>query len=495
MIPFITQKNKSPIQIPSDVLHILKTLQDGGFAAYLVGGCVRDILSHKTPKDWDITTQANPESIQRIFPDSFYTNTFGTVGVKTPTPDVGIVEVTPFRTEGLYSDGRRPDQVSFTQDIGEDLKRRDFTVNAIAYDPIHDVFIDPFQGQSDIKNCLIRAVGRGEDRFKEDGLRILRMVRFSAQLGYSLDTDTLAAAIATKDMLSFISKERIRDELIKILMSANASTAFMYMRTIGILKYISQYLEDSVNVTQNGCHAYDVFEHLIRSMQCAVDKNYSLELRIAALFHDIGKPPTRQWSSEKRDYTFYGHEVVGAKLTKEILKDLNFSRETIDKVIKLVRWHMFFSDTEQITASAVRRMIVNVGRENIWDLMNLRICDRVGTGRPKEDPYRLRKYMSLIEEVMSDATDVSMLKISGQDLIDTLHMKPGPSIGKILNILLEKTLVDPTINTESKLLTEAENLLSLPEEDLNKLFTHAIKSKKEADKEKTLKIRKKYKVS
>jgi len=495
MIPFITKKNKSPVSVPPQILHILKTLQEAGFDSYLVGGCVRDMLSHKTPKDWDITTQATPEAIQQLFPDSFYTNTFGTVGVKTSTESIGVVEITPFRTEGIYSDGRRPDHVSFTQDIQEDLKRRDFTVNAIAYNPIDDVLIDPFLGQKDIENCLIRAVGSGEDRFKEDGLRILRMVRFSAQLGYSLDTDTLAAAITTKETLSLISKERVRDELIKILLSANASTAFMYMRTMGILKYISQYLEDSVNVTQNGCHAYDVFEHLIRSMQCAVDKGYSLELRIAALFHDIGKPPTRQWSSEKKDYTFYGHEVVGAKLTKEILKELNFSRETIEKVTKLVRWHMFFSDTEQITASAVRRMIVNVGRENIWDLMNLRICDRVGTGRPKEDPYRLRKYMSLIEEVMSDATDVSMLKISGQDLMDTLHMKPGPIIGKILNILLEKALIEPTVNTEDKLIEEARGLLLLSEDELNQLFLEAIKTKKDTEKERTRTIRKKYKVS
>lgn len=493
MIPFIKQKNKYPVHIPEDILHIVKTMHNAGFDTYLVGGCVRDMLSGKNPKDWDITTQAVPEQIQKLFTDSFYTNTFGTVGVKTVNS--GIVEITPFRTEGLYSDGRRPDEVSFTLNILDDLARRDFTVNAIAHDPIKDVFVDPFSGMVDIEQRLIRAVGNGEDRFKEDGLRILRMVRFSAQLGYSLDTETLTAAINIKDALSLISKERIRDELVKILLSKDASIAFMYMRTMGILKYISQHLEDSVNVTQNGCHAYDVFEHLVRSMQCAVDKEYSLDLRLAALFHDIGKPPTRQWSKDKKDYTFYGHEVVGAKITKTILKDLNFSRETIEKVTKLVRWHMFFSDTEQITPSAVRRMIVNVGRENIWDLMNLRICDRVGTGRPKEDPYRLRKYMSLIEEVMSDPTDVSMLKISGKDLIDKLHMKPGPDMGKILHILLEKALIDPSINAEETLLAQAQQLLALPASELNSLYAEAIKVKKDAETDRTQKIRKKYKVT
>lgn len=492
MVTLINKKNKSESYIPQYIIDILVLLNDSGFDSYLVGGCVRDLIRNKTPKDWDITTQAVPEEIQRIFPDSFYTNTFGTVGVKT---DMGIVEITPFRKDGEYEDGRHPNNVLFSKNIQEDLERRDFTINAIAYDPIKNLYLDPFNGIKDIEMSLIRSVGKGEDRFSEDGLRIMRMVRFASQLNYSIDTETLAASINKKDMLSLVSKDRIRDELIKILMSEHANIAFVYMKSIGILKYISQYLEDSVNVKQNGCHAYDVFEHLIRSMQCAVDKEYSLEIRLASLFHDIGKPTTRKWSAEKKDYTFYNHEVVGAKITKDILKSLNFSRETIEKVVRLVRWHMFFSDTEQITPSAVRRMIVNVGRENIWELINLRICDRVGTGRPKEDPYRLRKYMSIIEEVMSDPTDVSMLKISGKNLIEELNISPGPIIGKILHILLEKALIDPSINSFDKLLLESKSLIKLPEEDLNNLFTEAIKTKKDKINEKTKIIRKKYKVS
>lgn len=489
MISLINQKNK----FPAEVLEILSRLHEAGHESYLVGGCIRDLIRNIEPKDWDITTSAIPEQIQALFPDSFYTNVFGTVGVKTET--LGVVEVTPFRTESGYTDGRRPDAVLFSKDIQEDLKRRDFTINAIAYNPVTDSLVDPFGGIKDIENSLIKAVGNGEDRFSEDGLRILRMVRFAAQLNFSIDTDTLMAGIAKKDMLKVIARDRVRDELVKILLSKHASTSFLYMRSMGILRCISTYLEESVNVKQNGCHAYDVFEHLIRSMQCAVDKQYPLEIRIAALFHDIGKPPTRQWSNDKKDYTFYGHEVVGAKITKSILQDLNFSRETIDKVIKLVRWHMFFSDTEQITPSAVRRMIVNVGRENIWDLINLRICDRVGTGRPKEDPYRLRKYMSLIEEVLSDPTDVSMLKISGNDLIQTLSLAPGPLIGKILNILLEKALIDPSINTEEIMLKEAKLLVSLSTQDLDTLFLEAIKTKKTKEKEIKDIIKKKYKVS
>lgn len=266
------------------------------------------------------------------------------------------------------------------------------------------------------------------------------------------------------------------------------------MSKIDILQYITIHLKESVNIKQNGCHAYDVFEHLIRSLQCAVDKNFPLEIRLAALFHDIGKPSTRVFSKEKNDYTFYNHEVVGTKLTKKILNDLKFSHETVEKVTKLIRWHMFFSDTDQITHSAVRRMISNVGRENIWDLINLRICDRVGTGRPKEDPYRLRKYMSIIEEVMSDATDVSMLKIGGKELIEVLHVTPGPMIGKILNILLDKCIENAEINTKESLIEISRNLLHMKQDELESLYNIAVSHKKHENDERVKKIRSKYKV-
>ena len=479
------------IQLPEDIKLVLENLNKSGYKAYLVGGCIRDILMNKQPKDWDITTDANPEEIQAVFSESFYENDFGTVGIKT---SLGVVEVTPFRIEGSYSDGRRPDSVEYTDNIDLDLARRDFTMNSIAYDPINEVVVDPFGGVDDINNKTIRCVGNPDKRFLEDGLRILRMIRFSAQLDFSIDTETLISAMNNKDILNKIAKERIRDEFCKIIMSKDAIKAFIYMNKIDVLQYITIHLKESVNVKQNGCHAYDVFEHLIRSLQCAVDKNYSLEIRLAALFHDIGKPSTRVFSKEKNDFTFYNHEVVGTKMVKSILNDLKFSHETIDKVVKLVRWHMFFSDTEQITHSAVRRMIANVGRENIWDLINLRICDRVGTGRPKEDPYRLRKYMSIIEEVMSDATDVSMLKINGNDLINKLHVKSGPIIGKILNILLDKCINDPKLNTEETLMLISKELLSLKSEDLDILNRAAIEKTKQEEEEKINKIRSKYKV-
>lgn len=477
--------------IPKEIESVFYALKNAKYEAYLVGGCIRDIIIGNTPKDWDITTNANPEQIQVVFPDSFYENDFGTVGVKT---DIGVVEVTPYRKEGLYTDGRRPDSVTYTNKVEDDLGRRDFAINAIAYDLLDKKLIDPFNGVLDIENKIIKCVGNPDNRFSEDGLRILRMIRFSAQLDFSIDTETLVSAMNNKIILDKIAKERIKDEFSKILLSRNAIKAFIYMSKIDILQYITQYLKDSVNIKQNGCHSYDVFEHLLRTMQCAVDKDYSLELRIAALFHDIGKPPTRVFSKEKNDFTFYNHEVVGAKMTKKILEDLKFSHETIEKVVKLIRWHMFFSDTEQITHSAVRRMIANVGRENIWDLIKLRICDRVGTGRPKEDPYRLRKYMSIIEEVMSDPTDVSMLNIKGNDLMDMLHVKSGPIIGKILNILLDMCIESPELNTKETLLTESKKLLELDEIALNNLFRSAIDKKNSENDKKVFEIRSKYKV-
>lgn len=494
MLSSKAKKNKHSLTelIPADVRATTTALEGAGFEAYLVGGCIRDIIMGKQPKDWDICTSATPEQIQVVFPDSFYENAFGTVGVKT---EMGVIEVTPYRVESKYSDSRRPDHVQFSLNIQDDLGRRDFTINAVAYNPTSETFIDPFNGQKDIADNMLRAVGVAEDRFREDGLRIMRLIRFAAQLQFGIDSETFEAAIKTKDILGVISKERIRDEFTKLVQSDNPSLGLIYAEKLGVLPYITPSLQEAVKVKQNGCHVYDVFEHLVRSLQCAADKKYTLELRLAALFHDIGKPPTRQWSEENKDYTFYGHEVVGAKITKKVLNELKFSHETVEKVTKLIRWHMFFSDTDQITHSAVRRMIANVGKDSIWDLINLRICDRVGTGRPKEDPYRLRKYMSLIEEVLSDPTDVSMLKVDGNDLMKNLNVEPGPVIGKLLHILLDLCLENPDLNTKEVLLEEAQKLLALPNETIERLYMKALHTKHEENEAKINRIKKNYRVS
>jgi tRNA nucleotidyltransferase (CCA-adding enzyme) len=262
--------------------------------------------------------------------------------------------------------------------------------------------------------------------------------------------------------------------------------ALVLAQRLGILEYIAPDLVRGIGVEQNQAHSYDVFGHLMRSMQHAADKDWPFDIRLAALFHDVSKPETRRRSDEKNDWTFHGHEVVGSRVTKKALEDLHFSRETIDKVVKLVRWHMFFSDPEQITLSAVRRMIKNVGEENIWDLLNLRICDRIGTGRPKEQPFRFRKYKAMVEQALRDPISVGMLKTDGARIMEKFHVNPGPRIGWTLNALLEEILDDSAKNTEEYLDTRTDELLKLSEDEL-KTLGEAGKQRREAAEDEEIK--------
>ncbi len=446
-------------------------LRAGGFEAYLVGGCVRDLFLNRAPKDWDVTTNATPEQIQALFPDSFYENTYGTVGVKTDSEDaqLAIVEVTPYRRESGYSDMRRPDSVQFGVSLQEDLARRDFTVNALALDESKGQLIDLFGGEKDIKDKMIRAVGSAPERFQEDSLRMLRAVRLVAELGFGIDNNTAEAIKINAENLRHVSRERIRDEFSRIVNSDRPLEAIVLTERLGLLKIIAPDLVRGIGVRQNQAHSFDVYEHLLRSMQHAADKHWDFDIRLAALFHDVSKPETRRWSQEKQDWTFHGHEVVGSRVTKKALEDLRFPRETIERVSKLVRWHMFFSDPDQITLSAVRRMIVNVGQENIWDLLNLRICDRVGTGRPKEQPFRFRKYKAMVEQALREPLSVGMLKTDGKRLMEVFHEKPGPRIGNVLHALLEEVLDNPELNTEMALDERTSVLLKLSDKELQEL--------------------------
>ena len=458
-------------RIPEEVSKVSQGLREAGYEAYLVGGCVRDLIIGREPKDWDITTNATPEQIQAVFPDSFYENDYGTVGVKTGSEDVrlAIIEVTPYRIESGYSDKRRPDSVEFGTSLLEDLARRDFTMNAIALDDAQGQIIDPYEGQKDIKDKMVRAVGNASERFNEDALRMLRAVRLIAELDFGIDGDTAAAISENSQHLSHVSCERIRDEFVRIVNSSQPMNAIILAQKLGILEFISPDLIRAVGIEQNQAHSYDVFEHLLRAVQHAADKNFNLEIRLACLFHDVAKTDARRHSDEKNDWSFHGHEVVGSRVTKKILENLRFPRETIEKVVKLVRWHMFFSDPDQITLSAVRRMIKNVGEENIWDLLNVRICDRIGTGRPKEQPFRFRKYKAMVEQALRDPISVSMLKTDGNRLMEKFHAKPGPRIGAVLNALLEEVLDNPELNTEEYMDKRAEELLNMSEEELEKL--------------------------
>ncbi|HJN62744.1 MAG TPA: HD domain-containing protein [Candidatus Paceibacterota bacterium] len=484
--------------VPNEVLDILNTLQTANFKAYLVGGCVRDILLGQDPKDWDITTNAKPEEIQGLFPHTYYENTYGTVKIindKTENKALKTIEVTTHRVESEYSDGRHPDEVIFSDKIEEDLSRRDFTMNAMAIElqgGIKDIskghLIDPYKGHQDIQNKVVRTVLEPKKKFSEDALRIMRAVRLSTILGFSIEKETRESMKTLAKNLKDISRERIRDEFIKIIMSKKPEYGLTELKKLNLIEYTIPEFKESVGVEQGGIHAYDVWEHSLKTLQAAANKDFPLEVRLASLFHDIAKPRTRR-KGEKKEWTFYGHDAVGARVTHETLESLKFPKETIEKVSNLVRNHMFFSDTEQITHSAVRRIIRNVGKENIWDLINLRITDRVGTGRPKEEPYRLRKYKSMIEEVMRDPISVGMLEIDGTRIMEVTHETPGPKIGLILHALLEEVLDDPKLNTKEYLEKRTGELVKLDDFKLIKLGEKGKEKGAEREEEELKKIR------
>ena len=479
----------------------MKRLSEAGFEAYLVGGCVRDLFLGRKPVDWDITTNATPEEIMSCFKNTFYTNDFGTVGVVSETQDesLKVIQITPYRIETGYSDKRRPDKVVWSKKLEDDLARRDFTINALALSLAEKKgnewateIVDLFGGLKDLKQGIIRAVGNPDERFGEDALRIMRAVRLSAELEFSIENETFLALEKHGKSLKDISAERVRDEFIRIIMSPHPMAAFETLKVSGVLEIILPELLEGSGMEQNAAHSFDVFEHIMRTLEHAAKKNFPLEVRLAALFHDIGKPRTRRWGEKTKQWTFYGHDVVGARMTKTILERFKFPTKIIEVVTKLVRWHMFFSDTEAITLSAVRRMVANVGKDHIWELMDVRIADRIGTGRPKESPYRLRKYRSMVEEAMRDPISVGMLKIDGKKIMEIGNIAPGPTIGLVLAALLEEVLEDPKKNSSEYLEKRALELVKLPESDLRKLGMIAKERKNTIEEIEIAKIRGKH---
>jgi len=487
----MTNSVKLKLDVPRKILEIVETLQNNGFLAYLVGGCVRDSLIGRQPKDWDITTNATPEQIQGLFPKTVYENEFGTVTVinEQVSPEtikqwgetLKNVEVTPFRTEANYSDRRHPDQIKFSDKLEDDLARRDFIINALAYNPAESQLIDLYGGVGDIKDKTIRTVGKADLRFSEDALRMLRAIRLACELGFTCNQELLDSISRNSALLKEISIERVRDEFVKIIDSPEPMKGLILIHQTGLLQYISPELEAGIGVEQKGEHIYDVWEHTLRATQHASGKNYPLHVKLAALFHDIGKPKTRRSGLKGKEFTFYGHEVVGERMAVKIMSRLKFPNKEIELVQKMVRNHMFFADPDKITLSAVRRVIANVGPEYIWDLMNLRICDRIGMGRPKEEPYRLRKYESMIEEALRAPTSVGMLKIDGKRVMEVTRETPGPKIGHILNALLEEALENPDINNEVFLVKRVGELAKLSENELKKLADKGKDKKEEVE--------------
>ena len=486
---------KDKFNIPKEVSHVTEALENAGFEAYIVGGCVRDLLIGKSPKDWDVTTNAKPEDIEKLFENTYYNNDYGTVGVvneDVSDETLKVVEVTPYRLESEYSDSRRPDSVEFSDSIEHDLKRRDFTINAIAYSEGKGQIIDLYEGQKDIENGIVRAVGDPDVRFNEDALRILRAIRISAELGFKIEEKTKESIKKDAQMLEKIAKERIKDEFIRIIMSDSPMESLELAHEMGVLQFIVPELEEGIDVKQNQAHAFTVWEHNLRAVKHSADKKYPFEIRLASLFHDIAKPATSRWSEEKNDWTFHGHDVVGGRMTKKILERLKFPKKQTDKIVKLVRWHLFFSDPDQITLSAVRRMVTNVGEDNIWHLMDVRECDRIGMGRPKANPYRLRKYKSMIEEALRDPISVKMLKIDGARIMEVTHETPGPKVGFILHALLEEVLEDPKLNTTEYLENTAKKLIKLSETELKKLGEKGKDKKAEAEEKEIAGLRGKH---
>lgn len=454
--------------IPAEVAKAAAELEKAGFSAYLVGGCVRDLILGRDPKDWDITTEAKPEEIQKIFPESVYENNFGTVGVKTESEDtkLKIIEITTFRVEGKYSDKRHPDEVRFAKTLEEDLSRRDFTVNALAMSPKGDI-VDPYGGQKDIKEKVIRTVGNPKARFDEDALRLMRAVRFSSELDFEIDFNTRRAIEEKAGLLEAIAKERIRDELVKVLACDRAAAGIILLEEVDLLRYIMPEVREGLGVGQNKHHIYTVFEHNVRALDYAAKKNYSMEVRMAALLHDVAKPKVKK--GDGPDSTFYNHDLVGGRMAVQILDNLRFSKEFVEHVAHLVKYHLFYYNVGEVTDAGVRRFLNRVGPEYLDDLIKVREADRIGSGVPKAVPYKLRHLLFMIDKVRRDPISPKMLKVDGKTVMEEAGIPPSAKVGQILAVLLEEVLEDPSRNDKKKLVARVRELNELSEKKLSEL--------------------------
>jgi tRNA nucleotidyltransferase (CCA-adding enzyme) len=443
--------------VPKDVFTLVNKLRAAGRYSWIVGGCVRDSLLGRSVADWDIATEAKPNELMKIFPRAIPTGLqHGTV---TLVMGGHHYEVTTLRGETSYSDGRRPDAVHFVEEIESDLARRDFTINAIAVDPESGALVDPYGGRQDIDAKIIRAVGKPVERFSEDGLRVLRAARFCATLEFELAPETLAAIEPTLDTFRKVSAERVRDEWVKTMKAAKPSRAFEVMRQTGILAVSCPELLEGVGLEQNKWHTFDVWRHGMACMDACVGDPI---LRIAALLHDVGKPRTRAFSEKTQDYTFYDHDRVGAEIADPICARLRFSTEERQRVVSLVRNHLFHYNAW--SDAAVRRWIRRVGKERIEDLYALNEADLRGKA-PVIEPELLLPLAALkahVDKVLAEGAALSTrdLAIDGHVLMKELGVKPGRIIGEILEALLEDVIADPATNEREVLLTKARAIVA-----------------------------------
>ena len=505
--------------IPKEIRAALAILENAGFEAYLVGGCVRDLILERIPQDWDITTNARPEKIQELFPKSFYENKFGTVSVITGSedPKLRAIEITPYRLEGKYSDKRHPDEIKFADKLEDDLARRDFTVNALALglksgtpplnppivkggrsgsspllykEGLGEVIIDPFGSQKDLEKKIIRAVGDPEERFYEDALRIMRAVRFAAELGFKIEAKTEKALKNKANLLKMIAKERVRDEFSKIIMSEKPSEGLEALREAGILKLFLPEIEEGYGVGQNKHHIYTVWEHNSRALDHAAKEKWPLVVRMSALFHDIGKP--RAKIGDGPNSTFYNHEVIGAKMSAVVLARLKYGNDFAEKVTKLVRYHLFYYNVDEVSESSVRRLISRVGPEDMEDLIRVRICDRIGSGVPKAEPYKLRHFRFLVEKLQRDPVSLKMMKLNGDKIKELAGLPQGVRIGLLLNALFDEVLEDPQKNTPEYLEARVMELNKLSDTKLKNLADAGRQKQLGLEEEEVSKIKKKH---
>jgi len=436
----------SPLSFPPELREFALVFKNAGKSCYIVGGAIRDLIIGKSVSDYDAATDARPEEVMRLFRRVVPT------GIKHGTVTVmwkgKPIETTTFRRESGYADGRHPDEVEYGASLEEDLSRRDFTINALAYEPLEERLVDLYGGQADLGLRLIRAVGNPAERFAEDGLRPLRAVRFASQLGFKIEPETLAAIPSSLERFRLVSPERVREELEKILRSPEPSIALRLMEETGMLAIVLPELTRCRGVEQKGMHRFDVLDHLYASVDAAPPDPV---VRLAALLHDIGKPETKAIGADGIA-TFYGHEALSAKEAMEVMRRLRFPNATMDEVAHLVRQHMFFYE-DSWTDAAVRRFLARVGEAEVERLFALRLADGSGMAGIPMPPESLDPLRRRIARVLADkeAFKLKDLAIGGNELA-SLGVPKGPAMGRILAELLETVLDDPEQNTREKLM-------------------------------------------
>lgn len=432
------------LKLPEKVINVMKKFVNSGAEIFVVGGAVRDLMLGREVKDWDFTTNLTPEEMKKLFPkNSFCENKFGTFSIVLNNKE--ILEVTTYRTERGYSDGRHPDEVKWGKTLKEDLERRDFTINALAMD-IEGKITDLFEGQIDLKNRIIRTVGNPDERFGEDALRMIRAVRIASQIGFVIEEKTFNSIIKNAGLINKVAGERVRVELFLILTTNKPADGIKLLKNSGLLKEIMLEIMESVDVAQKGHHIYDVWTHLLEALNNC-ESNDPIT-RLACLLHDIAKPIVMTGEGEAR--TFHNHEVVGSRMAVKIGKRLKFSNKELDQIFRLVRWHMFTAEDTQ-TDKAVRRFIRNVTLEYLNEMIAVRRADRVGSGAA-ETSWRWELFKKRLVEVQKQPFTVKDLKVNGLDVMKILKIKPSRKVGEILDKLFAEVEEAPELNEREGLL-------------------------------------------